>query len=379
MTHPSTVRRAKAIARSAGLPIERVPGILQSALSDSRRSADASGRYALPEATQGAAKVFSTQFKRRAHWRSYLAFLASTTIVPAAAVWAIREVGLPIKGWLICCLAFLPLAVVCLIVQNFLPCVGHASLETKLRRKAQDEGAEPEDWAGIFVGLSPGAVPRLYETNYSWDVGFLFLVGERLCYWGEEIRFALRRDEVSFVETGPGIQGWLRAPRLYIASLTEANGHEQVFSLSVASTHSVLQMSRTNRELAARIEAWRLGQEGAGPVPPALLELSSPSFGAVTGASVGRPKLRFILRQLVIIGFLTGFASALLGLPIDFASPVAHVFGLVPPDRVSLWGWFSLQSAWLGLLFWLAPSLIQRRSIRFRQPTDRQQPVRETA
>ncbi len=379
MTHPSTVRRANAIARSAGLPIERVPGILQSALSDSRRSADASERYALPEATQGAAKIFSTQFKRRAHWRFYLAFLASITVVPAAAVWAIREAGLPIEGWLICCVAFLPLAVVCLIVQNFLPCAGHASLETRLRGKTQSEGAEPEGWAGVFVGLSPGAVPRLYETNYSWDVGFLFLAGDRLCYWGEEIRFALRRDEVSFVEVGPGIQGWLRAPRLYIGSRTDANGNEEVFSLSVANTHSVLQMSRTNRELAARIEAWRLGQHGTGSVPQALLELSSPSFGAVTGASVVRPKLRFILRQLVIVGFLAGVASALVGLPIDFASPVARVFGLVPPDRVGPWAWFSLLLAWLGLLFWLAPSLIQPRSIRFRQPTDRQQPARETA
>lgn len=379
MTHPSTVRRANAIAKSAGLPLNRVPEILQCALSDSRRSLDASEHYALPEVAPGASKVFSTEFKRRVHWRIQLAFLASVTFLPVIAVWAIREVGRPTEGWLICGAAFLPIAVVCLILQNFLPCIGHSSLERRLRRKVQSEGLEPEGWAGVLVGLSPGAGPRSYENNYSWDIGYLFLAGDRLCYWGEEIRFAMHRDKVSSLEVGPGIQGWLRAPRLYITSREDTDASKEVFSVSVLSAHSVLQMSRANRELATRIEAWRLGRRGAEAVPQPLLELSSPSFGAVTGASVGRPKLRLILRQLVTVGLVAGFASALLGLPIDFASPIAHVFGLVPPDHVDLSGWFSLLSAWLGLLFWFAPSLIRGRSIRFRQRTDRRDPARETA
>lgn len=378
MTHPSTVRRANAIARSAGLPAERVPGILQSALSDAGRRADASERYALPEASGSEAKVFTTAFKRRAHWRIYFGFLASASIIPAVAVWAIRELGRPMDGWLVCCAAFLPTAAISLLVQNFFPFIGQDSLETGLWRRAQKEGAEPEAWRGVFAGLSPGAVPRLYEANYSWDVGFLFLAGDRLCYWGEEVRFALRREQICAVALGPGIQGWLRAPRVYVTWCNEAGGKE-VFSVSVANTHSVLQTRRANRKLAEHMEGWRLGQPGLEPVPQPLLELPSPSIGAVTGVRAGRPRLRVILRHFVVVGFLAGFAGVLLGMSIDFASPIAYFFGLVPPDRVDLWGWFSILSAWLGLLFWLAPSLIRRKPIRSRQREERQHPARETA
>lgn len=378
LTHPSTVRRANAIARRAGLPIERVPGILLSALAGSQPSADTSDRYALPQAAQGAVKVFSTQFKRRLHWQIYLAFLGSVAIIPAVSVWAIRELAWPIEGWLICCAAFLPTAVVSLILQNFLPFIGHASLANRLHGKLKNEGVEPEDWGGVFVGLSPGPVPRLYEANYSWDVGLLFLAGDRLCFWGEQIRFALQQNQVSAVSLGPGIRGWLKAPSIYITSRNATNGSDEVFSLRTANERSVLQMGRTSRELAARIEAWRLGRLGFEPVPHSLLELSSPCFGAVTGVPVGRPKLRLVLRQVVIVGFVAGFAGALLGLPIDFASPLAHLFGLVPPDRADLWGWFCLLSAWLGLLFWLAPSLVQRESIPSPQTAERPRPARET-
>lgn len=377
LTHPSTVRRANAIARSAGLPIERVPGILQSALSVAQPSADASARYSLPQAAEGAPRVFSTQFKRRLHWQVYFAFLAGITIVPAAAVWAIRQLGWPMEGWLICCAALFPTALVSLIFQNFLPFVGHASLERGLRRKVQSQGAEPERWGGVFVGLSPGAVPRLYENNYSWDVGFFFLAGDRLCYWGEQIRFALRRDQVASVACGPGIQGWLSGPSIYVRSRNDADS-EEVFSLRAVSAHSVLQMGRANRKLAARIGAWRLGQHGIEPVPQPLLDLSSPSFGEVTGAPLGRSKLRLVLRQVVLVGFLAACAGALLGFTIDFASPIAYLFGLVPPDRADLWGWFSLLSAWLGLLFWLAPSLLPRKARRSPQTAERSRPAGET-
>jgi Zn-dependent protease with chaperone function len=365
MTHPSTVRRANAIARRAGLPIERVPGILQSVFSASPLSGEE--HYSLPERAPGAAKIFSSQFKRRAHWRIYLASLASVAAVPVAAVWAIRQLGWPMEGWLICCGALLPTVLVSLLLQNFLPFVGHGPLEARLRRRAQDEGADTERWGGVFVGLSPGAVPRLYEASYSWDLGFLFIAGGRLCYWGEEIRFGLRRDELSSLESRAGIQGWLSAPRVYVTARSDANGRSEVFSLSVANAHSVVQMSRANRALAARVEGWRLGERGLHPVPQALCDLSFPRFGAVTGAPLGRPKWRLVLRQFVLVGFLAGCASALAGLPIDFASPIAHLFGLVPPDRVDLWGWFSLLSAWLGLLFWLAPSLMRRKFVASRQ------------
>jgi len=48
-------------------------------------------------------------------------------------------------------------------------------------------------------------------------------------------------------------------------------------------------------------------------------------------------------------------------------------------NRVDLWGWFALLSAWLGMLFWLTPSLMRRKPVRSRQLEEGQHPARETA
>jgi hypothetical protein len=266
--------------------------------------------------------------------------------------------GWPTQGWIIPCAAFLPAAFLCLILENFLPFIGYSQIEQQLRDRVEKEGAQPEARGGVFVGLSPGPIPRAYEANYSWDVGYLFLAGDRLCYWGEETRFALTRDQVVLARLGPGVPGWLRAPSIYITWHNATKGVDETFNLRPAGKHSLRHMSHAVRALACRIEDWRSGEGILEPARHRLLGLVRPAFGTVTGAAVGRMKLRSLFRWIVIVGFVTGCVSSLLGLPVDLATPVAHILRLVGPDGADFGGWYSILSAWLVALFYLAPLLV---------------------
>lgn len=369
LTHPSTVRRAQAIAKRAGLPAERVPEILQSALVPPSQVDDASTRYSLCETAQGGPRIFSTEVKRRAYWRGYAAMLAATAILPAVAVWAIHACGRTFQGWLICCGAILPAVTAGLILQNFLPFAACARLDRQLRRKAEEQGVYPKAWGGTFVGISPGAAPKIYEADYSWDMGYLFFTDNSLCYWGEQIQFSLRREQIVSVQLGPGVVGWLKAPSIYLTWRNRNKGEDQTFNLRATSVRSLLQMARANTDLLSRIDRWRSGGEGTQSAGANFRELLPPAFGNITGLTIGRPKLRPLLWQIVVVGLVAGFASSLFGFPVDFATPIARMTGLVAPETPAVWGWYSVLSAWLVALVWLVPFFI------YRQPTRPNAPV----
>jgi STE24 endopeptidase len=359
MTHPSVVRRAEAIAKSGGLPLELVPGILASSFAATGPPEHSEDGYPLPETIRCATKIFSTQRKRRAYWQNYLAVLFATAVVPAVVVSGIRILGWPMGGSLICFAAFLLGAVLSLVLANRLAFVGYGSIERELCQRTENEVGSPEELSGILVGLSPGEVPRVFETNYSWDMGYLFFSGDRLCYWGEESRFALPRDQIISVRVGPGTVGWMKAAAIYITWHDGEKATNETFSIRAAAVHSLLQMSKAAGPLFHRIESWRSGALEPEDPREKLAELAPPAFGEVTNVPV-KPKLRPIVWQAVIVGFAAGFTSSLLGSPVDFASPIAHMTGLVGPDVAALWGWYSMLSAWLVLLFWLAPFLTYR-------------------
>src|SRR5260221_10364699 len=104
-----------------------------------------------------------------------------------------------------------------LAVCNFLPVRKLRGLIPQLKAKVQAEGVQADAWNAVTVGLAPGPVPRTYEGHTHWDVGFLFLRSDRICYWGEETRFALRRDQIIAIKLGPSTPNLLRSHRVYIA------------------------------------------------------------------------------------------------------------------------------------------------------------------
>jgi hypothetical protein len=54
----------------------------------------------------------------------------------------------------------------------------------------------------------------IYEGFFGWDVGWLVLAGDRLCYVGDRVRFELPRDQVRSVRLGKGPPGLSSRPRI---------------------------------------------------------------------------------------------------------------------------------------------------------------------
>jgi Zn-dependent protease with chaperone function len=367
MTHPSVTRRAEAIAKAAGFPIERVSMVLESALAvPPAPELSPSERYILPEGVQGGAKVFSTELKRRMHWQSYLTSLAVMTAVPAAIVRAIDIWGWPQRGWMISGTAFLFTALVWLACSNYAPVAGLNRVGKHLRRKLEQEGAHPGAWDGVFVGFSPEATVRVYDSGSAWDVGYFFIAGDRLCYWGEATRFTLRRDQIVSAQLGPGMPGVLKVPSIYITWSNAATGRNETFRIGRSDRRSLLSMAEATRALEKRIAAWLANEPSASrnelnSLPEPLAELGPPSVGAVTGTSLrqyARPGQ--VIRSVVIVGFLAGCATALFGIPVDVTSLIAHVFHLVGPDEADFRGWYAVLASLLAVLLSFAPFWFHR-------------------
>jgi hypothetical protein len=366
LTHPSTVRRAQAIARAVGIPREQLPHFLETAFPPSSLQVpEEAERYSLPQGFAGQGKVFSTEFKQRSYSRASWAHLGSLSLIPAFFVWFVHATRWLQSGWMIVLIGLLVTAGASLVLTNSLPFTGYEKLNRRLREKFEQEGVNSADGNGILVGFSPDSAPRIYEMNYSWDTGLLFLSSGALSYWGEETRFTLRREQIDSVRLGPGIPHWLHPQNLYITWPDESWRSATTFNLRPLGVRSMLQMKREMRSLAQRVEAWRTGSLASTSIPPIFATLGPPSVGQVTGASprqILNP--RQIFASFVSVGFLAACFASLLGLPVDVTTTVARIFGLVPPEHAELAGGYGVLIAWLAFLILLAPQWLYREKSR---------------
>jgi Zn-dependent protease with chaperone function len=358
MTHPSTSRRAEAIAEATGYPVERVPILLESA--ESSTDANPPDRYVLPEHVHRGTKVFSTEFKRRFSWRVYLTSLGTMVLVPAVLVRAMDATGWPLPGWVI----FAAAAIVCVLCRwlllSFVTWMGTRRLTRLLRAKFRQEGIAPDAWEGVVVGFSPDANVRVYDGSYSWDMGYLFLTSDRLCYWGEAMRFALKRDQIIAVQLGPGAPGWFQTPSVLVTWSNAATGKQETFRVSCGESALSLR-GKHNRALARWIQAWNANENVAASWPQLPADLGPPAVGATTSIAViqlARPN-RFVW-SIMMMGFFAGCACAILGIPVDVTSPIAHGFGLAGPDKANQLGWYAVFATWVVLVLSFAPFWIYR-------------------
>ena len=146
--------------------------------------------------------------------------------------------------------------------------------------------------SGLPVSLAPDSSPRIYEGNWSWDIGFLTISDDRLYYRGEEARFDLRRSEIKSISLGPGPVGWFGTGAVYV-SWQDGDAGVHVFNLRPLRVSSMLEMARQTRRLAADLENWHREMQMA---PGSLLpdsrlkictddQLGTPGFGEVTSVS----------------------------------------------------------------------------------------------
>jgi hypothetical protein len=354
LTHPSSLRRAHAIARKAGIPMERVPNI-------ARTAAAADDHYVLPETVTPGVKVHSSHTKQGGTLRVAYTMLSVLIFIPAGfALLANRFFQhFPLRSVLFFA-GFAATFAMYYACANFLPPMRLPNLVAALKSKLAKEGVLADAWDGVFVGLSPAAAPRNYEQNTNWDLGCFFLRSDRLCYWGEETKFSLRPDQITAITLAPGMPGLLPPWRIYFAWKDDELGTSGVFNIGCVNGASTLTLRQQSSKLAERLKMWWKSRPAERPLPGPLATLRSPQIGAVTGA-VPRFSPGKVFSELFFTAFFAILGAILCGLPFQL---VAFLFsrldvslGKITAIHSPGTGWYVVAVA-LGVRFFaLIPAL----------------------
>ena len=336
LTHPSTLRRAQAIARKAAIPPERLPEIARSAVQTD-------SHYAIPASAIAGNKILSTTKKTGNAMHALMVMLSAIILTPTAFALLVKFTHFsPLLQRVIYIAGFAAAVAAYLAVCNFLPVAKLRALIPQLKTKVQAEGVQPDAWNAVTVGLAPGPVPRTYEGHSHWDFGFLFLRSDRICYWGEETHFALRRDQITAIKLGSGTPNLLPSNRVYIAWRDLEGSTCGVFSLGCVAPETALALRRQTKNLFSQLLLWRTTSSSARPLPPPLDSLSAPKFGSVTGVSpVTIGKRKTVLKQMYLFGLLAAAVAIVAGLPFHLLSALIQV-PTVPgtqPDGIGS-GWY---------------------------------------
>jgi Zn-dependent protease with chaperone function len=337
LTHPSSLRRAQAIARKEGIPMERISDIAQT-------TAAADDHYVLPDTVTPGVKVHSTHTKQGGSLRVAFTMLALLIFTPAAfALLANRFLlNSPFRGVLFLA-GFVATIAVYYACANFLPPMRLPKLVSSLKTKFAKEGIQAEAWDGVFVGFSPAAAPRSYEQNTNWDLGCLFVRSDRLCYWGEETKFSLRPDQITAITEAPGMPGLLPPRRIYMAWKDDELGTSGVFNIGCINGASTLRLRVQSSKLAERLKVWWKSAPAVRPLPGPLAALRSPQLGAVTGA-VPRWRAGKAFNELFLTAIFAIVGATLCGLPFHllgfFFSGMIPAVAKVTPFHGPGSGWY---------------------------------------
>jgi Zn-dependent protease with chaperone function len=354
LTHPSSLRRAQAIARKAGIPLERVSDIAQTA-------AAADDHYVLPDTVAPGVKVHSTHAKQGGSLRVAFTMLALLIFTPAAfALLANRFFhNSPFRSVLF--LAGIAATIAMYYASaNFLPPMRLPKLVASLKAKLAKEGVLADAWDGVFVGFSPAAAPRNYEQNTNWDLGCLFLRSDRLCYWGEETKFSLRPDQITAITVAPGMPGLLPPRRIYMAWKDDELGTTGVFNIGCINGASTLRLRKQSSKLAERLKVWWKSTPTARPVPGPLATLRSPQIGAVTGA-VPRFNAGKVFTELFLTAIFAIVGAILCSLPFQLTaflfSRLNESLGRITAIHSPGSGWYVVAVVLLVRFFAMIPAL----------------------
>lgn len=291
MTHPSMQRRVMALAQRYDVPDAEVDALVSEAAegfdSEVRVAEEAvrDDRYDLSviDAADETLPLFSSEFKQKTSgrlgwliiWGGSLAIVMLGRLVQ----------GLPTPGvqWLGYGAAAAILAGAYGWLLNIAPVWGYDTLGKQLAARLSSVGFVPRE--GEFVGFAPSAETKSYEGHTNWDVGFLFLRGQRLCYIGEQLKFAIsagqvtrtvvKTDTASLVASATVAITWQRDD---LASHT--------FILQPLNAQSTRHTRALTQALQERIETWQATALGDDPSVGLAVRPDEP-FKALTPPVLG--------------------------------------------------------------------------------------------
>jgi hypothetical protein len=263
--------------------------------------------------------VFSAAFKKRQILRQFGAQMALAIAVPTAAV-SLAWVAQP-GGWLpaaACLAAVVATPLVCRLADRALERSAQRRLMRGVRDMLAKDGLAPEAWGGLVAGLAPDPLPCSYEGFMDWDIGFLVLAGDRLCFLGERARFVLTRRQITEVRVGPGAPSWWAAPRLYVAWYEEGRGPRGPYHFSIGDEPAG---PAKVRDVARRLNEWLKQPDDPSPPPEPLRGLTAPHLPFVPGTPLGRSNAAGVLFTLLVLRLIPALVlCSLLGLPFGSAA-----------------------------------------------------------
>jgi Zn-dependent protease with chaperone function len=215
ITHPSTLRRVKAIAKGSAITPERLNELIASAVEDTIAT-----RYEIEPPAEMTARLFTTEYKARAGWALLGTSVVVFAVLPVAAshlapgIYNLRE------SMLVYAIAAVLTAIIEWLAVVWLVGSQNRRLGSRLRAKFDTQHRIPRDANATFVALSPSAAVRIYENRYEWDVGFVWLNSGRLFYEGELSRFEISPDAVSSIALERGALGLPASMRVVVTFQT---------------------------------------------------------------------------------------------------------------------------------------------------------------
>ena len=376
VTHPSMMRRAKAIAARAQIPEVSIEQIAV-------RGVEPRLHYAIPDDSQRQGKVHSTIGKARTlRWLVFL-LLGIALLPPAICAFAVKTVPVLAPYYLpMYALGIVTAASLHLLLVNHFPAWMLRPLLERMRTKLEADGSvQTEAWGGIPVGLAPADRPRIYEGMTHWDLGFVFLRSDRICYVGEETAFALRHDQIADLRLGPGNPNWLKNQRIYIAWKDEAKPASGVFSIAAANAETAIKLRTWTSQLFQQLNRWRNARAAARPLPEALAKLETPVLRDVTSHAPGASlKGQRFTKELLLTGIFAVFVALLFGLPFHLREYLNGILSVGANTFAGAGaGWYVVAAGLAVRLWQIAPILFYKDKAAVSAPSMVSSSVTQTA
>lgn len=334
MTHPSLMRRLRAVGERAGLSPAGVESLVE-------RGETGDSYYEVPAYVLEGDKVFSSEARRKILLSGMVLMLLLNALIPALTARAVVQWDLQGGARLETYLAGLALtALGMILVSGYLNHAGSRRFKKRLLAKLASNGVNLNEAQPTFVSYAPNDSDEMYEGFTNTDIGFLFAAGDRLCFFGDEQQFAVPRE--SFVSAGLGRRrrGWFRRRELVVRWREKGGDGGGSFCVSCYDVGHASSVTKANKRLIEFIRAWREGRQAEGIVRAEFDNLGLPGEPGSGGVPM-RVGCGPLFTSGMRVGLLTFLLCLGLGLvkggepagPVLYAlsaALVAHVFFHLP-------------------------------------------------
>ena len=307
-SHPRTMSRLESIAKSHGISAER----MQELIADANTPPD--NLYPTTETEEVEPVVFHYAFKKKNRLRIALLLLGVMLLAPVPfAMLFTASTGLlrlaVFVAAVVCCFGLFQL------VRNKIAVLGQRRLSCQFRAKLEKRGLGDLAQPATLVGLAPAAESRNFENYPFWDLGALWSTDDKLYFVGEQIEFALAREEVENIFAQDANPEWLPQKNLFVEWRKADEGEKQTLHFVVVGERSVRRARRATDLLRERLDQWRHRTTDFPSAPPNLESLEAPVFPEITSAPTitefHTARIFAAALQLACYGAVVGFALRL--------------------------------------------------------------------